>query len=228
MALKTILLQLVWCWASKMPRLTGLSTTTTTTTKPGSCQPICGIIIGNKSFSSAKAALVCSFHASGKNCRHLGCRNVMRSRGCAVQNKGITLSVYFIVISYGILLWDTLCFGQCVMYGVACSRPSDSGVRRELRERGKSKEEERTLIPYPTPHCFPAHSYSCLSPLSQRQEQATYGESKQKSSSLKRCCYFYWLAASVTSHEYPVSQTLIPFFYSFFYWPVFSGSERNV
>ena len=48
------------------------------------------IIIANKSFSSAKAALVCSFRASGKNRRHLGCRNVMRSRGCAVQNKGIT------------------------------------------------------------------------------------------------------------------------------------------
>ena len=40
------------------------------------------------------------------------------------------------------------------MYGVACSRPSDSGVRRELRERGKSNEEERTLIPYPTPSLF--------------------------------------------------------------------------
>ena len=37
--------------------------------KPGSFQPICGIIIANKSFSSAKAALVCSFRASGKNCR---------------------------------------------------------------------------------------------------------------------------------------------------------------
>jgi len=46
----------------------------------------------NKSFSSAKAALVCSFRASEKNRRHLGCGNVMRSRGCAVQNKGITLT----------------------------------------------------------------------------------------------------------------------------------------
>ena len=60
--------------------------------KPGSCQPICGYIIANKSFSSAKAALVCSFRASGKNRRHLGCSNVMRSRGRAVQNKGITLN----------------------------------------------------------------------------------------------------------------------------------------
>ena len=60
--------------------------------KTGSCQPICGIIIANKSFSSAKAALVCSFRASGKNRRHLGCRNVMRSRGCAVQNKTIYLN----------------------------------------------------------------------------------------------------------------------------------------
>ena len=60
--------------------------------KPGSCQPICGIIIANKSFRSAKAALVCSFRASGKNCPHLGCGSVMRSRGCAVQNKGITLN----------------------------------------------------------------------------------------------------------------------------------------
>ena len=60
--------------------------------KPGSCQPICGIIIANKSFGSAKAALVCSFPASGKNRRHLECRGVMRSRGSAVQNKGITLS----------------------------------------------------------------------------------------------------------------------------------------
>ena len=61
--------------------------------KPGSCQPICGIIIANKCFSSAKAALFCSFRASGKNRRHLGCSNVMRSRGCALQNKGITLKV---------------------------------------------------------------------------------------------------------------------------------------
>ena len=59
--------------------------------RPGSCQPICGIIIANKNCSSAKAALVCSFRASGKNRRHLGCHNVMRSRGCAVQKKGITL-----------------------------------------------------------------------------------------------------------------------------------------
>ena len=60
--------------------------------KPGGCRPICGIIIANKSFSSAKAALVCSFRASEKNRRQLGCGNVMRSRGCAVQNKGITLN----------------------------------------------------------------------------------------------------------------------------------------
>ena len=60
--------------------------------KPGSCQPICGIIRANKSFSSAKAALFCSFRASGKNRRHLGCGSVMRSSGCAVQNKGITLN----------------------------------------------------------------------------------------------------------------------------------------
>ena len=52
--------------------------------KPGSCQPICGI-------SSAKAALVCSFRASGKKRRRLGCRSIMRTRGCAVQTKGITL-----------------------------------------------------------------------------------------------------------------------------------------
>ena len=62
---------------------------------PGSCQPICGILITNESFSSAKAALVCSSRASGKNCRHLGCRNVMRRRGCAVQKKGITLKILF-------------------------------------------------------------------------------------------------------------------------------------
>ena len=44
--------------------------------KPGSCQPICGIIIvNNKSFSSAKAALVCTLY-------------FLRSRGCAVQNRG--------------------------------------------------------------------------------------------------------------------------------------------
>ena len=64
--------------------------------KPGSCQPICGIIIANKSFSSAKAALVCSFRASGKNRRHLGCGNAMRSGGCAVQNKEITLNFFFL------------------------------------------------------------------------------------------------------------------------------------
>ena len=59
--------------------------------KPGNCQPICGIISANKSFSSAKAALFCYFRARGKNRRHLGCPNIMRSTGCAVQNKGITL-----------------------------------------------------------------------------------------------------------------------------------------
>ena len=48
--------------------------------KPGSCQLICGIIIANKNFSSAKAALVCSFRDSWKNRRHLRCGNVMRSR----------------------------------------------------------------------------------------------------------------------------------------------------
>ena len=45
----------------------------------------------NKSFSSAKEALVCSFRAGGTNRRHLVCGNAIRSRGCAVQNKGITL-----------------------------------------------------------------------------------------------------------------------------------------
>ena len=59
--------------------------------KPGNCQPIYGIIFANKSFSSAKAVLVCYFCASGKNRSHLGCRNVLRSRGYAVQDKGITL-----------------------------------------------------------------------------------------------------------------------------------------
>ena len=67
--------------------------------KPGSCQPICGIIILNKSFSSAKAAHVCSFRASGKNRRYLGCHKVMRSRGCAVQNKGITLKEKFFPVA---------------------------------------------------------------------------------------------------------------------------------
>ena len=43
--------------------------------RPGSCQLICGISIANKRFSSAKAALVCSFRASGKSRRHLGCCN---------------------------------------------------------------------------------------------------------------------------------------------------------
>ena len=62
-------------------------------TKPASCQPICGIIIANKSFSSAKETLVCSFRPSGKNRRHLERGNVMHSRGCAVQNKGITLKL---------------------------------------------------------------------------------------------------------------------------------------
>ena len=32
--------------------------------------------------------LVCSFRSGRKNRRHLGCSNIMRSRGCAVQNKG--------------------------------------------------------------------------------------------------------------------------------------------
>ena len=38
-----------------------------------------------------KAALACSFCATVKNRRHLGCRNVIRSRECAVQNKRISL-----------------------------------------------------------------------------------------------------------------------------------------
>ena len=32
-------------------------------------------------------------HCGGKNRRHLICRNIMRSRGCAVQNKGSTLNL---------------------------------------------------------------------------------------------------------------------------------------
>ena len=63
------------------------------------CQPICGIIIANESFSSAKPALVCSIRASGKNRRHLGCSNFMRNRGCSVQNKGITLRVRLSILS---------------------------------------------------------------------------------------------------------------------------------
>ena len=64
-------------------------------------EPIGGIIIANKSFSAAKAAFVCCFRASGKNHRHLRCRNVMRSRGCAVQNKGLTLNDVFGLLSSG-------------------------------------------------------------------------------------------------------------------------------
>ena len=33
------------------------------------------------------------FLFAGKNCRHLGCRNIMRSRGCAVQNKGFPFTL---------------------------------------------------------------------------------------------------------------------------------------
>ena len=55
------------------------------------CRSICGIFIANKSFSSAKEALVCSFRVSRKNRRHLGCHNIMYSRGYAVEDKGITL-----------------------------------------------------------------------------------------------------------------------------------------
>ena len=75
--------------------------------KPGSCQPICGIIIANKSFSSAKAAFVRSFRPSGKNRRHLGCSIVMRRRGYAVQNKGITL-ICFSVIKESLAGYNTL------------------------------------------------------------------------------------------------------------------------
>ena len=57
--------------------------------RPGSCQLVCVIIISNKSSSSSEAALFCSFRASVKNHRHLGCRNIMRSRGCAVHIKGL-------------------------------------------------------------------------------------------------------------------------------------------
>ena len=60
--------------------------------KPGSYQPIGGIIIASKSLSSPKAAFVCSFRGSGKNRRHLGCRSILRSRGSAVQNKEITVN----------------------------------------------------------------------------------------------------------------------------------------
>ena len=60
--------------------------------RPGSCQPICSIIIVNKTLSSANAVPICSFWASGKNRRHVGSRNIMRSRVCAVPNKGITLN----------------------------------------------------------------------------------------------------------------------------------------
>ena len=48
--------------------------------KPRSCRPICGIIIANKSLSSANAALVFSFCPSRKNRRHLGCAIL-----CAVE-----------------------------------------------------------------------------------------------------------------------------------------------
>ena len=37
---------------------------------------------------------------SGKNRRHPGCGNVMRTRGCAVQNKGITLKVKQVISKY--------------------------------------------------------------------------------------------------------------------------------
>ena len=63
--------------------------------RAGSCQPVFGVIITNRSLSYAKVALV-SF--SGKNHRHLGSRNIVRSRGCAFQDKGVTLSAIFITL----------------------------------------------------------------------------------------------------------------------------------
>ena len=48
------------------------------------------LLLRIKALALQKRPLFVLFAASGKNRRHLGCSNVMRSRGCAVQNKGIT------------------------------------------------------------------------------------------------------------------------------------------
>ena len=70
--------------------------------KTESCQPIYGIVIANKSFSSAKAALVCSFRASGKNRRHLGCRNVYAQLGVRSAKQGNLqiFKLYFTVVFF--------------------------------------------------------------------------------------------------------------------------------
>lgn len=84
--------------------------------RPGTCRPICGILITNKSFHSAKTALACSFHASGKNGRHLRCRNVMSRKGCAVQNEGITLKSEIWISKIQIFQWKAKISLNAVSY----------------------------------------------------------------------------------------------------------------
>ena len=58
------------------------------------------LLVRIKALALQKRAFFVQFRASGKNRRHLGCPNIMRSRGCAVQNKGITLRFQQSVVSF--------------------------------------------------------------------------------------------------------------------------------
>ena len=61
-------------------------------TRQGSCPPICGILITNKKLPLCKSGPYLFFSRQRKNGCHLRCRNnVIRKKGCVVQNEGITL-----------------------------------------------------------------------------------------------------------------------------------------
>ena len=50
------------------------------------------LLLRIKALALQKRPLFVLFALVGRTLRHIGCRNIMRSRGCAVQNKGITLN----------------------------------------------------------------------------------------------------------------------------------------
>ena len=62
------------------------------------------LLVRIKALALQKRPFFCSFHPSGKNRHHLGCRNVKRSSGCTVQNKGITLSLLCVFFSSSLFL----------------------------------------------------------------------------------------------------------------------------
>ena len=76
--------------------------------------PSAALLVRLKALAFQKRPFFCSFRASVKKRRHLGCPNIMRSRGCAVQNKGITLTH----ISASFILLDLVHFIalECVLF----------------------------------------------------------------------------------------------------------------